>query len=133
VLITGWGSPRVDTDVFRWAPQLRAVVHSAGTLRRITTDALWERKDITVTTAAPAYAIPVAELTVAQILLAGKRSLAREASSSCAGSGTHIAARDRRELRLRGRDLRGITGGESIGEHAAPLRCRRAHQRPLRR
>lgn len=80
VLITGWGSPRVDTESLRRLPRLRAVVHTAGTMRRIATRALWEREDILVTTAARANAVPVAEYTLAQILLAGKQSLVREAA-----------------------------------------------------
>lgn len=78
VLITGWGSPRVNGPALERMPRLRAVVHTAGTLRRIASEALWERGDIIVTTAAQANAIPVAEFALAQILLAGKRSLAHE-------------------------------------------------------
>jgi len=80
VLITGWGSPRVDGAALARMPRLRAVVHTAGTLRRVASEDLWEREDILVTTAAQANAVPVAEFTLAQILLAGKRSLAREAA-----------------------------------------------------
>lgn len=80
VLITGWGSPHVDAESLRRLPRLRAVVHTAGTMRRIATRALWEREDILVTTAARANAVPVAEYTLAQILLAGKQSLVREAA-----------------------------------------------------
>ena len=72
VLITGWGSPRLDAGTLPRLPALRAVVHTAGTLRHIATSALWERNDILVTTAAEANALPVAEFAVAQILLAGK-------------------------------------------------------------
>lgn len=80
VLLTGWGSPRVDEEALARLPRLRAVVHTAGTMRHIATEALWERDDIVVTTAAHANAVPVAEYTVAQVLLAGKQSLQREAA-----------------------------------------------------
>ncbi|WP_394214016.1 hydroxyacid dehydrogenase [Brachybacterium vulturis] len=80
VLITGWGSPCVDGAVLERSPRLRAVVHTAGTLRHVASQALWRREDLLVTTAAQANAVPVAEFTLAQILLAGKRSLAREAA-----------------------------------------------------
>lgn len=79
VLITGWGSPRVDADALARMPRLRAVVHTAGTVRHVVSDAVWERPGFVVTTAAEANAVPVAEFTLAQVLLAGKRTLAQEA------------------------------------------------------
>ncbi|MDN5599820.1 MAG: hydroxyacid dehydrogenase [Brachybacterium sp.] len=80
VLITGWGSPHLDAATLQRLPALRAVVHTAGTLRHIASPALWERDDILVTTATEANAVPVAEFSLAQILLAGKQSLSREAA-----------------------------------------------------
>lgn len=79
VLITGWGSPRIDATTLARLPRLRAIVHTAGTVRFVVTEAVWERGDVTVTSATEANAVPVAEFTLAQILLAGKRSHAREA------------------------------------------------------
>ena len=79
VLLTGWGSPQIDATALARLPRLRAIVHTAGTVRFVVTDAVWERGDIVVTSATEANAVPVAEFTLAQILLAGKRSIAREA------------------------------------------------------
>lgn len=79
VLVTGWGSPQIDAAALARLPALRAVVHTAGTVRSLATDAVWARPDLVVTTAAEANAVPVAEFTLAQILLAGKQSLRREA------------------------------------------------------
>ncbi|WP_114854107.1 hydroxyacid dehydrogenase [Brachybacterium sp. YJGR34] len=79
VVVTGWGSPRIGAEDLAAMPDLRALVHTAGTVRSIVSDALWEREDIVITTAAQANAVPVAEYTLAQILLAGKQSLRREA------------------------------------------------------
>lgn len=79
VLLTGWGSPQIDATTLARLPHLRAIVHTAGTVRFVVTDAVWERGDIVVTSATEANAVPVAEFTLAQILLAGKRSIAREA------------------------------------------------------
>ncbi|ATG53661.1 hydroxyacid dehydrogenase [Brachybacterium ginsengisoli] len=78
VLLTGWGSGPVDAAALARLPRLRAIVHTAGTVRGIVTDAVWERGDLTVTSATEANAVPVAEFTLAQILLAGKRTLAQE-------------------------------------------------------
>ncbi|WP_156761094.1 hydroxyacid dehydrogenase [Microbacterium karelineae] len=73
VLITSWGAPALDADLLARMPRLQAVFHAAGTVRELATDALWER-DILVTTAADANAIPVAEYTHAAIVLATKRA-----------------------------------------------------------
>lgn len=74
LLVTGWGCPPLDADVLRAAPRLRALVHTAGSVRGHVTDACWER-GIEVSSAAAANALPVAEYTLAMILLTGKRVL----------------------------------------------------------
>nr|WP_245594597.1 hydroxyacid dehydrogenase [Actinospica robiniae] len=74
VLLTGWGAPCIDEAVLAAAPRLRAVVHAAGSVRGIVTPACWER-GIAVSTAAAANARPVAEYTLAMILLIGKQAL----------------------------------------------------------
>ncbi|MGW1227198.1 hydroxyacid dehydrogenase [Streptomyces sp. NPDC001515] len=76
LLVTGWGCPPLDDAVLAAAPRLRAVVHTAGSVRGHITDACWER-GIEVSSAAAANALPVAEYTVAMILLSGKRALER--------------------------------------------------------
>ena len=79
VLLTGWGSPAVDAATLSRMPRLRALVHTAGTVRFVATDALWEREDVLITSATEANAVPAAEYALAQILLAGKRTLAQQA------------------------------------------------------
>ncbi|MDA2813910.1 hydroxyacid dehydrogenase [Nocardiopsis sp. RSe5-2] len=76
VLVTGWGCPLLDEDALAAAPRLRAVVHTAGSVRGHLAPACWER-GIAVSSAAAANAVPVAEYTVAMILLTGKRVLER--------------------------------------------------------
>ncbi|MTE17721.1 hydroxyacid dehydrogenase [Streptomyces sp. TRM43335] len=76
LLITGWGCPPLDASVLHAAPRLRAVVHTAGSVRGHVTDACWER-GIEVSSAAAANAVPVAEYTLGMILLTGKRVLER--------------------------------------------------------
>ncbi|MFI7320087.1 hydroxyacid dehydrogenase [Streptomyces venezuelae] len=74
LLVTGWGCPPLTSEVLAHAPRLRAVVHTAGSVREHITDACWER-GVAVSSAAAANALPVAEYTVAMILLTGKRVL----------------------------------------------------------
>jgi phosphoglycerate dehydrogenase-like enzyme len=71
ILLTGWGCPLVDEHVLRAAPALRAIVHAAGGVKGHVTAACWER-GIRVSTAAAANAVPVAEYTLARVLLATK-------------------------------------------------------------
>ncbi|MFJ8629490.1 hydroxyacid dehydrogenase [Streptomyces sp. NPDC093568] len=71
ILVTGWGCPRLDAAALDAVPKLRAVLHSAGSVKGLATPELW-RRGITVTSAAVANAVPVAEYTLAMILLAGK-------------------------------------------------------------
>ncbi|GAB2716376.1 hydroxyacid dehydrogenase [Streptomyces bullii] len=75
ILVTGWGCPRLDAAVLDAAPALRAVLHSAGSVKGFATPEVW-RRGIAVSTAAAANALPVAEYTLAMILLAGKDVLA---------------------------------------------------------
>ncbi|MFG2606093.1 hydroxyacid dehydrogenase [Streptomyces sp. NPDC048514] len=75
VLITGWGCPRLDAAALDAAPRLRAVLHAAGSVKGFTTPEVW-RRGILVSSAAAANALPVAEYTLAVILLTGKDVLA---------------------------------------------------------
>ena len=79
-VITGWGSPLIDAEALARMPHLRAVVHTAGTVRFVVSEAVWERGDVLVTSVTEANAVPVAEFALAQILLAGKRTLQQEAA-----------------------------------------------------
>lgn len=71
VLLSGWGCPPLTRDVLDLAPRLRAVVHAGGSIKHQATDACWER-GVRFSTAAAANALPVAEYTVAMVLLANK-------------------------------------------------------------
>jgi phosphoglycerate dehydrogenase-like enzyme len=71
VLITGWGCPPLDEELLTAAPRLRAALHAAGSVKSLVTPACWER-ELLISSAADANAVPVAEYTVAAVLLAGK-------------------------------------------------------------
>jgi phosphoglycerate dehydrogenase-like enzyme len=73
ILLTSWGAPRLDAALLDRMPRLRAVVHAAGSVQGLVSDELWQR-GITVTSAADANAVPVAEYTFATIILAFKRA-----------------------------------------------------------
>lgn len=71
VLITSWGCPWVDDAAIDLMPNLKGIVHAAGTVKNHLTEQVWER-NIRVTSAAAMNALPVAEYAVAMILLAAK-------------------------------------------------------------
>lgn len=73
LLLTGWGCPTLDGAALDRMPRLRAAFHAAGTVKNHVTPACFER-GIRITSAAFANAIPVAEFTVAAIVLANKRA-----------------------------------------------------------
>jgi phosphoglycerate dehydrogenase-like enzyme len=77
LLLTGWGCPPIDEAVLAAAPRLRAIVHAAGSAKGHVTPACWAR-GIVVSTAAEANARPVAEYTLAMILLANKAAHSAE-------------------------------------------------------
>jgi phosphoglycerate dehydrogenase-like enzyme len=73
ILLTGWGCSPLDANLLARAPRLRAVVHAAGTVKNHVTEACFER-GLAISSAAAANAVPVAEYTLAAILLANKRA-----------------------------------------------------------
>ena len=77
VLLTGWGCPRIDSAALALLPRLELVAHAGGTVKGHVDRVCWDR-GITVTTAASANAVPVAEFTLAQIILAGKATQAAQ-------------------------------------------------------
>ena len=73
ILLTAWGSPRIDASVLAQAPHLAAILPAAGTVKGHVDPVCFER-GVRVSSAAAANAVPVAEFTLAAILLAGKRA-----------------------------------------------------------
>ncbi|MEV6512352.1 hydroxyacid dehydrogenase [Streptomyces sp. NPDC051642] len=71
VLLCSWGAPRLTENLLNDMPGLRVVLHAAGSVRALVTEAVWER-GITVVSAADANNEPVAEYVHAQTVLALK-------------------------------------------------------------
>jgi phosphoglycerate dehydrogenase-like enzyme len=72
VIFSGWGAPIFDETLLDAAPRLEAIFYGAGSAGYCITPAVWDR-GIVVTTALYANAVPVAEYTMAMILLSLKR------------------------------------------------------------
>jgi phosphoglycerate dehydrogenase-like enzyme len=118
VLVTSWGCPRLDADRLADAPHLRAVLHAAGTVRKIVSEELWAR-GVRVTNAADENAVPVAEFTLAAIIFAGKKApfLAADARMI---RGDRSARTRRGELSNHGRTI-GVVGYSRIGRRVVEL------------
>ncbi|WP_342774848.1 hydroxyacid dehydrogenase [Myceligenerans xiligouense] len=124
VLLTSWGAPPLTADVLEAAPALRAVIHCAGTVKPVVTDAVWDR-DLLVTNAVDANAVPVAEFTFAAIVMAGKRAPFLAARARTARDDWSVS--DLGDLSNRGRTI-GIVGfsrtGRRVVERLAALDVR---------
>ncbi|MCD6231533.1 hydroxyacid dehydrogenase [Candidatus Aerophobetes bacterium] len=70
--ISGWGTPRLTKEILDEAPNLKIIAHSAGSIKGIVSEEVWRRK-ITVTSAASALGIGVAEFTLGIMLTTMKR------------------------------------------------------------
>ena len=72
LIFSGWGAPKMNAVFLGAAPKLEAVFYGSGTIRGMVTDAFWKR-NIIVSSAWPANAVPVSEYTLSQILSCLKR------------------------------------------------------------
>lgn len=111
LLITGWGVQRLDAAVLERLPRLRGVVHWGGGIGFL--DGSATERGISVSSARPANAVPVAEFTLAMIILAAKDAFwvsreygRRQAVVSREAELTHTG--------LFGRTI-GVVGASSIG------------------
>ncbi|MEV7191498.1 hydroxyacid dehydrogenase [Streptomyces sp. NPDC093510] len=116
VLVTGWECPPLTPEILTRAPRLRAVVHAAGSVKPMVTEAVWDR-GIVVSSAADANADPVVAFTLAAITFAAKGALST--SSAYAAGWPPFTGRT-------GADARtiGVIGASRIGRRViAALRA----------
>lgn len=71
--LTGWGTPQLTADIIDAAPDLKMIAHTAGSVKPIVSDAVWER-GIRVTSSAAAIAVGVAEHALGLMLSSMKRT-----------------------------------------------------------
>lgn len=117
VLLTSWGAPTLTPELVAAAPNLRAVLHCAGSVRGLVSEAVWDR-DLLVTSAADANARPVAEFTLAAIIFAGKRAPFLAATARTRRDDWSFGALG--DLSNRGRTI-GIVGFSRIGRRVVEL------------
>lgn len=118
VLVTGWGSPRIDTTTLDAAPALQAVLHAAGSVKAYVSEDLLGT-GVRVSSAAAANAIPVAEYTVAMIVLANKAVLPIAAQYRALRTELDVEA-DHPALGNYGKRI-GIVGASMIGRRVIEM------------
>lgn len=74
ILITSWGCPRIGPELVTAAPRLKLIAHLAGSVKGFIDEEIW-RNGIKVINTSAANAVPVAEYTLATILMANKKIL----------------------------------------------------------
>ena len=110
ILVGHWGCPTLTEAVLDRAPGLQLFAYGAGTVKWQVTDAVFAR-GVTVTSAAAANAVPVAEYAVGAILLANKgvfvvRELQRDPGADVTFDGARVGNRGTRV---------GIVGASLVG------------------
>jgi phosphoglycerate dehydrogenase-like enzyme len=119
ILVTGWGCPFVSREVLASAPNLKLIAHAAGTVKYHLDPAVYEA-GITVTNAVDANAIPVAEFTLAMIILANKRAF--EFRDICRDDPTRASSHALMDTPIGNyRRTTGIVGASHIGRRVIEL------------
>lgn len=77
VIVGTWGMPTFGREVLDAAPKLKAIFYAAGSVRYFTPDEFWNR-NIVLSSGYAANAVPVAEFTIAQLILGLKQALYME-------------------------------------------------------
>ena len=123
ILITGWKSRPIDAELRRRMPRLKLVAHLAGTVKGIL-DRDAATAGLAVTSGAEANARPVAEFTLAHILLHLKR--VPEWRAAYKAERSRIATRSTTLAGPVGNTGRtvGIVGASRIGRRVAEDLCR---------
>jgi phosphoglycerate dehydrogenase-like enzyme len=66
-IVGGWESPQLTGDLLDEAPDLKILAYSAGSVKNMVSDELWER-EVIVTTGASSLGVSVAEYTLGLII-----------------------------------------------------------------
>ncbi len=119
ILITSWGSPYLSAEHLAAAPQLRAIIHAAGSVRGLLGPHVWDR-GIAVSAAADVNAVPVAEFTLAAVIMAGKQAATLSSRARLEGPLAWSDVRKRSDLSNYGRVV-GVLGFSRIGRRVVQL------------
>ncbi|MDQ0678530.1 phosphoglycerate dehydrogenase-like enzyme [Arthrobacter pascens] len=118
ILITGWGCPKIGLDVLEAAPNLRAIIHAGGVISD-KLPPIPAGRSIVGSNAGDANGRPVAEYTLAMVLLANKQAF----------ESSHLYGRRRAEIDREQefpeagnyQKTVGLVGASRIGRNVAKL------------
>lgn len=91
VLFSTWGMPKLTDEQLDQMPNLRAVFYAAGSVQGFARPLL--NREVTVVSAWAANAVPVAEWTLGQILLANKGYFRNQRDLAASRGGRHFSGR----------------------------------------
>ena len=118
VVLTGWGSPRLDPSIKASCPALSLVLHCAGSLRAVVDPLLFDH-GVRFSTCADANAIPVAEYLLSWVLRWSKR-LDWWAESYRADPATFAERGVRDDIGVYGQTI-GVIGASRVGRRLLTL------------
>jgi phosphoglycerate dehydrogenase-like enzyme len=113
IAITSWGVPALMEEVLENAPNLRVMLHAAGSIKGIATPELWNR-GIRVTNGALALGKGVAE-TALGMTIASLKNMWRMAQHTRDGGWTRSSVRELYQVSI------GVIGSGSAGGHYIKL------------
>lgn len=114
-IITSWGSPVIDTAILDACPDLKAVLHAAGSVKPVVSDALIEKK-IRMTASAIAIGEGVAETALAYAIAGSKRFFWLNEDVKSGNWAEHrTSVRDFYDIKV------GVISGGMVGRHMVKL------------
>ncbi|MDQ1910274.1 hydroxyacid dehydrogenase [Paenibacillus sp. GD4] len=120
VAITSWGCPPLTADVLAEAPQLRAVLHAAGSIKTVITPDCWER-GMDVTGAAGVLSKGVAETALGLTIVSLKNIWAIREHTRTNGWWGFQSDPVRDRIREMFGTVIGVIGGGHAGRHYIKL------------
>ena len=116
VIVTSWDSPRIDEKILDLCPDLKAVIHAAGSIKPIISDAFIERK-IRITNSAVAIGEGVAETALGFAISAckGFYTLNEDTKNGLWQENIKTKVKDFYDIKV------GVISGGAVGRHMVKL------------
>jgi len=116
VIVTSWGSPQIDQKVLDLCPELKAVIHAAGSVKPIISDEFIKRK-IRITNSAAAIGEGVAETALGFAISAckGFYQLNKDTQNKLWDENIRTTVKDFYDIKV------GVISGGFVGRHMVKL------------
>ena len=116
VIVTSWDSPRIDEKILDLCPDLKAVIHAAGSIKPVISDAFIERK-IRITNSAVAIGEGVAETALGFAISAckGFHTLNEDTKNGLWQENIKTKVKDFYDIKV------GVISGGAVGRHMVKL------------